>query len=951
MARDPMKRFLGLPSTAQPHELLGVSGPDASRADIEAALRKRLDRIYRHPAGREPEADDARNMLRAAAERLLKTRHPSAPASRPPQAAKRAPEVRRTAPAKPAQHELTEFDRQALAILVGCGGWNRRSRALLVALAAAYGLSAAGLLRVVRGLSQYARAGGPHVEVSAITAGATRMDSPLVRISPSADLLLPDPTDRGSSLGMTVGLSAGAGCLVVIAFVALLLRVLMPAAPETVPSTLPDPAPIAAEVEPDVATEPEPAPEPMRRARFERIPTFTATARPLAAIDAADAAPDLVTALNELARRLEVTDAPAETRLQMEWRDIVNGISAGWGLLDGSMRAELDTGVQIVLMRAGDRSVVASILVGELEPPRAPATALEVWQGAWKAGTISTITSSRVLPPIMRSLAADRLEAIVREESTGATTFNAGAARWLRGLLPLLIESAAYDEIVLDRWEAWLAAARALGVEEEESLLLAAVEAIVESSYDLEATSARQDVLGRILAALDYEGSPAVRRAMLAWYASEDESITPVDLWIITSLLSRLDVEWWRDESLVMLPDASRATRRRLRDRLAQRWPDPALQVDQASGRAIIVDAAQLTAWKQLLANAEAIPMEELDDLALMRVLYAVVKLNESAALLALHDRSVSRLLESIGSTLEARTEPIGPARAPRPEKDGVLATALRAAGRDADDQVRAIDSLRLGTAADLGPLDAEALVNRALDGSSRGVRDAARQLITARFRIGPNVLLELHDQLALHTPDRDGVTFIEELLGVSVPADNGVNRELALRAALVEAVIELRASALTEIDRLAGEIATALVARAGLVDSGSRRGGRVDSLDEAAGQLLEAWRTRADRIVSARPFPAGLEDLERRARTRSSIANGPAQQLVANQLAVLDLHAYVATGERASLRDDVARTLAASFDERREATRVLAQAIEVERAMARIWSLRLAGDDGEGGP
>ena len=135
------------------------------------ALRRRIANLYAHPDGRSAEADVVRRGLRAAADALRD------PAQRSRWIGSGSASAGPARSAIPRAVQLTEFDRSAMAVLVGCGGWNAASRSRLVSLAAAHGVTVQGLQRVITGLSEYAKGHGPRIGVQEITAGAPLPDS------------------------------------------------------------------------------------------------------------------------------------------------------------------------------------------------------------------------------------------------------------------------------------------------------------------------------------------------------------------------------------------------------------------------------------------------------------------------------------------------------------------------------------------------------------------------------------------------------------------------------------------------------------------------------------------------------------------------------------------------------------------------------------------------------
>jgi hypothetical protein len=180
---DPFERFLGVPRFSDAMTLLGLTPQRCEPLDIENALHERLKKVYQHPDARSDDADDIRAALRAAAEQLRRFPRSVRSTQRPGDAA--AP----SAPQRLSVASLTQFDRLVLAVLVGCGGWNAQSRSRLVALASSYGVTVQGLMRVMQGLSDYARSGGPHLGTSeimsvrpawAISAGSTSSEPQLL---------------------------------------------------------------------------------------------------------------------------------------------------------------------------------------------------------------------------------------------------------------------------------------------------------------------------------------------------------------------------------------------------------------------------------------------------------------------------------------------------------------------------------------------------------------------------------------------------------------------------------------------------------------------------------------------------------------------------------------------------------------------------------------------------
>ena len=109
MSGDPCLRFLGVPRTSDPRHLLGLPAGELSVAAIEAALVERSSSM----PGRDEQAGEVRRILRQAAQELVTLVRRPAP-----------PPLPMPGPRAPDTAIFTDFDRDVLAVLIGCGGWN-----------------------------------------------------------------------------------------------------------------------------------------------------------------------------------------------------------------------------------------------------------------------------------------------------------------------------------------------------------------------------------------------------------------------------------------------------------------------------------------------------------------------------------------------------------------------------------------------------------------------------------------------------------------------------------------------------------------------------------------------------------------------------------------------------------------------------------------------------------
>ncbi|HBS28801.1 MAG TPA: hypothetical protein DEB06_04980, partial [Phycisphaerales bacterium] len=164
----PVLRFL--PDTdlsTGPFGLLGLAPAPTDGPALEAAMRRQLARLARHPLGRSTEADEVRLALHVAAAQLSDPRVQEellldlVTLRAPP----RAPAPRSAAPARPAAptspriaHPAAAFEHAALAVLVHSGGWNRNAQRRLAALAHAHQADAETVRRAVIRIASQRRA-------------------------------------------------------------------------------------------------------------------------------------------------------------------------------------------------------------------------------------------------------------------------------------------------------------------------------------------------------------------------------------------------------------------------------------------------------------------------------------------------------------------------------------------------------------------------------------------------------------------------------------------------------------------------------------------------------------------------------------------------------------------------------------------------------------------------
>jgi len=961
---DLCLKILGIPETAAPTDLLGLPRGAVTVASVEAALLERIDVVFSHADARADEAQHVRRILRGAAHTVLAgLRETQVPPQRP-----------RTVPDPVVT--LTEFDRHVLAVLIGCGGWNAASRMRLVSLADGYGVSVQGLLKVMTGLSLYARSGGPRLGVAEITAGldgpvrptATATEAAVAadqadakqwigRITPE----LRDRTPRSTlKLAMLFGLLTILGGTVA-------WRVLFATEPAPPPAV---DAPLRSRVEaPATAGTPRvqpPAPSRPRPASFPEAPTFQGQALTAAAAAAADECPQLVGEIELIGRKIAIADEPSEA-VYRGWDVSLETAATGWVLVDQRLLEHIGDAILEGLYAASDSPSVTDRLLQSLTPPsRRLDETVDVWRGAWNTATLATVASSRGLPPVVVQRARIQLELALGEPlQPGGNPFRAGAGAWLDHIAVTLVDGMEFNPQTYDLWEFWIAAQRRLGRGDRfDEALMNAIELILATSTDLARVGPSVNVLGRLVGLADFRASPVVRDRFLSMFA-EDSGIDSRDLWVICSLLSQREATSWFPADLVLAEDADWMLRRRIADRIGDRWPQEATarREQVARVRGIPVDPDLAARWLAVFEQIDAAAPVTTDEKRVAALLRAS-RLNEIAVRLSVGDADeAARQLDLLErgkpplpppSANFRPSPPPGAAPGPMPgnlrggrSRDGEWAVAYEDAGRRVDERLQLLAALRDAPGDDLGPVDAEVFVRVVYRAMPAEVRTMARDILTRRLSGGPNVAMEMLDQFPSVPRTRATSDLVRRVTGWRLPAARSESWPIDVRLALVRHAIDLISPG-NKVDELMEAVRDSYDSRRSCLDANWMPSNRAAP---AAAELAEAWRQRAVAVSTGvvRPVPGDEAEIQRRHATRLRLAEGPLQLFVASQLALLDQMAYMAVADQAGLREPALGVLIDSARRRSRMSHVLSQAVEAERAMNRLWHLQIAvGEHGD---
>lgn len=963
MTMDPIQRFLGVSGTTDALRLLGLNPADQlDAAQVQVALERQLARVYHHSEGQSAEAEQVRQRLRAAAGELRRSvvsGRLGKPAPGTTFAAAAAPRTAATS-----RIQLTTFDRTVLAVLVACGGWNAQCRARLVALASAHGVSVQGLIRVLTGLAAYARAGGPRLDAQEI-GSSTLVERPSTDdsvdqspVTPALISLLAERLAeelRREGRWPTIKLSIIFGTVTLIV-AALAMRWLVVSsrppvaqAPAITPPTLPSDAG-AVSTRPAVPSSNQPQINVRRVLTFRRMPTFLGNGLPVVAAVAADQSPQHIAALDEVARKLSITTEPSES-VYRAWEDAVQSVATGWVLIDASTRRAAAAKINEAMIAAAASPEVLDRLFRALTPPPSPAQhpaePVDLWRGAWRAGTLGRLAASTFVPPVVIDQARNHIGVVFREPAQ-TQGFVDDATRWLDGAVQSLISGMPSNERTYDEWELWIGAQRALGGGPRwHAALMLAIEKLMQSTADLSDPGPAQNVLGRLVALAMDDPAAVVRDRMLGFF--DDTSISIDDLWVLTSLMAQDSKARWFESQLVVPPDADELHRARVRDSIARVWPEPAPSAAGLDAGPIVADKALAERWTGI-ANAVLQQPRAANDEDLVRQILMTSRLVEAMDDLAAQDfKHAGEVLDAIDRELtgehqaRAVASPAGGLRRGQTlGVDGQWSAEYAQLGRNAEDRLQSLRALRNNAGTDLGEIDSRTLVHEAYRGATQDVRTMAQGIVAEQFVTGLNVAMQLLDQFP-GAPQTEGISdMIQRVAGGELPSSGVPIWPIEARLALVLHALDLRPEARSGMDQLVDALTDSFLHRLAAVQRDVAPAVAPRSPAEAGELLVQAWRERAQVTLASNPVPTDLGGIQQRLDVRMELAEGPIQRFVAHQLGVLDLLAYIAVAQQPALRDSVVLLISESMQRRARLHSVLEQSLEVERTIVMLWKLRL---------
>lgn len=569
----------------------------------------------------------------------------------------------------------------------------------------------------------------------------------------------------------------------------------------------------------------------------------------------------------------------------------------------------------------------------------------EVWPAAWSAGVLARINRERDLPPQTTARLAQAMSrALGAVHPAGDLSLEGGIAGAMHALPPLIFASktsaAELDDAAakvpieaLKRWIEGVTLMCGSDLDRRERFLTDALDWILAQDQGSTSDARGFAAVSLLASEISWRAGGPARARLMEWF--RDPHVSDTELRNLTSAIATRSSAEGVDQSMVLSMSASADDREQLRARYAGAWG-----IAEAAAH-----AENTQAWVERARAAV-----DLDPGA------DELKLLAAAADLAELDRDAFRLWRGEPSSTGSPAPPPNPnlliktldtdnnlGKVTGQAADGAWAERYFAAERSIPIRLERISELeQMG--APIGWIDAGVLAEVACFGSPVQVR-AAAQRVVAKLVDEPAMVSAMLDLVSSAPRTRNVADTYARVALASLPRPTDSDWELRTRRALVERLLAMIADQGIhgEIEKLASRIAGAYLdaagesAAAGTIDAsatGARRGAELlveKAFREAGGLPI----TRARRI--------DLDQVRRRCDQRRAQAIGPVQAFSAEQTSLVEVTAYLVAAERPERETAAIAILDDLSAQRRKARHVFGQVWAAERAMTRLWLLRLS--------
>jgi len=561
------------------------------------------------------------------------------------------------------------------------------------------------------------------------------------------------------------------------------------------------------------------------------------------------------------------------------------------------------------------------------------ASGIEVVDAVWASALLERVHAERELPGPVRST-IDAGLASMGTAPEGSGTVHSRLERALDRAIGPLSSGQAVDHTAWSRWIEGVARVESSGPGSLDGLRLRALRALMLDGPEPSAERWILDTIDSLVRSVGWsEGAPA-----RAWLIElfDTPGASNADLAAVTGALANARRVEGLDASMRLGADATAVDRVRLRDRYAE-------SLGVGSDASLAGFAIRWHAKLDDLVRANrSTPTDHLEGAV------ALARLNEAALMRWSGDAAgalegINQVSEDAGSS--AGNELVDPSILDSTVGDDWAFRYLEV-GSNLSARLALLDEFASSSPRGLGPMASEVLVGEAVRGNHSRIRARAHQVVR-RFVLEPNVVLGVLEILPKLPPTRSNIELVERAAGVQLPPSDDPEWMHRARRALVERGLELVAASteLSRADRLAASLGRSYAQRAHLIEP---VGPESSEGDVGAAPSLEAERLRialARSVDHGYPHPSlgfSASDVEDRRVSRLRLSSGPIGRFLAEQISVVELSGLVIAWESPDRSDRVSRVLDDLEAERRGARHIFEQVFAAERALARLWSVRL---------
>jgi hypothetical protein len=821
--------MLGIRNAADPKELLGVPKWDGSAATLDAAIRTRVAQILSHPMKHSEEAKLVRQAIKEAGIHLRA------------ECITYSEERKKN---KEHTHEMTYLDRSIIAVLVSEGGWNRRSRARLVAVSSAYGLSVGGLLRILTALAESSRSGNGPLSQQSRSKNVPNRSWAALPISKNKQSVVDDLMDEManrflpelkefSTIG-TIKLSALFGMLTILVIVLGLLII----------NRADDRAQRAANTfaissnstqagEDDVDS----AGKEQYRSSFEFYPSFEEIIFTEEVGTLVDNAPELPNKLRDTYQKISnaaTGGARVDDKLLLDWNNSIHTISSIWPFLDTLLQDEIGSLIHDAIAISPQVQGPPTQLLAPLEHAvKSNPSAANPFKKPWAIGELSRLACSESLISSLTSLV---------KKSAYSYTLDCDVYESRRQVIRLLaIDLVKVTELDINsflHWEQWLAMVdREQNNEIATGLKLDVIQLILRNSVDLTRESNTRKVLGRLVHEIDWIRSGLARKSLLSIYL--DRTITTIDLWALSNMLVDLHaVPWFVQRHVIQLDDHF-DQRERVATELQGLWPK--VEAPKVTLHTLILpagyDPTLVDVWIELslLCNDES--------LSPAKRFVQSRKLNEIAA--SLWVGRPSRAWELIDNIDQSSQYEDDFELSQGGRSNGKLSQRFPNTNLDVDQMMELLNFIRSADYQTLHPKDAAVLARTAFFYRDVGIRQEAVVLICDQFSKSPVVAEALVNVLTPNAKTLQVEGLVAYLTDDILPPRHHESWITVVRRSLIQHALTVGRKNLVGLNEAAASASVSALGEAFIVDPSRLRSTQEVRVADSYNLLIESWRKR----------------------------------------------------------------------------------------------------------